>query len=103
MSRAFQSRRLSRDDSILTKTSERSIATTRDEVPKSIYWPADTLPQNVPHARIWTYGYNADVVSGFFRQNNHNSILKHANDFMVKLERTLRDDVSGLLKELCFV
>jgi hypothetical protein len=72
-------------------------------VRKSVYWPADILPDKVPDARIWTYGYNADVISGFFRQNNQNSILKHANDFLVKLERTLRDDVSGILTNNCLM
>jgi hypothetical protein len=59
---------------------------------KTVCWPAALLPEVLPDCSIWTYGYNADVI-GFFGQNNKNSILKHANDFMVKLERTLRDDV----------
>jgi hypothetical protein len=58
-----------------------------------IHWPAQTLPREIPQARIWTYGYNADVFAGLFRQNNTNSILKHANDLMVKLERTFDDEV----------
>ena len=64
---------------------------------KSVFWPSDVLPDKVPNARIWTYGYNADVISGLFRQNNQNSILKHANDLLVKLERKLRDEVSKIL------
>ncbi|PVH97016.1 hypothetical protein DM02DRAFT_96194 [Periconia macrospinosa] len=55
------------------------------------YWPAQILPSRVPRARIWTYGYNADVITGIFQANNKNSILQHANDLMVKLERTLDD------------
>ncbi|KAF2968399.1 hypothetical protein GQX73_g5137 [Xylaria multiplex] len=60
---------------------------------KTVYWPADLLPSAVPRARIWTYGYNADISSGFFRPNNKNSILEHGNDLMVKVERALRDEL----------
>ncbi|KAI0537644.1 hypothetical protein GGR58DRAFT_331670 [Xylaria digitata] len=60
---------------------------------ETVYWPADLLPSAVPRARIWTYGYNADVSSGFFRPNNQNSILEHGNDLMVKVERALRDEL----------
>jgi len=54
----------------------------------STFWPADLLPLAIPSARIWTYGYNADVI-GLFSANNKNSILQHGNDLMVKLERAL--------------
>jgi len=103
MSRTFQSLRPSHHGSDVPLAPDPSPATTStaSEVQKSVYWPADILPDKVPDARIWTYGYNADVISGFFGQNNQNSILKHANDFMVKLERTLRDDVSGDLTKNC--
>jgi hypothetical protein len=66
---------------------------------QAIHWPAQILPQEIPQARIWTYGYNADVIAGFFRQNNKNSILQHANDLMVKLERTFDDEVSWNLSQ----
>ncbi|KAJ2987975.1 hypothetical protein NUW58_g4219 [Xylaria curta] len=60
---------------------------------ETIYWPADLLPSVVPRAKIWTYGYNADVHVGFFQANNKNSILEHGNDFMMKVERALRDEL----------
>ncbi|GAW10696.1 hypothetical protein ANO14919_000310 [Xylariales sp. No.14919] len=60
---------------------------------EAIYWPADLLPLAVPRAKIWTYGYNADISGGFFRSNNQNSILEHGNDLMVKVERALRDEL----------
>lgn len=60
---------------------------------KTVCWPAALLPEVLPDCSIWTYGYNADAIGDFFGKNNQNSILKHGNDFMVKLERTLRDDV----------
>ena len=62
----------------------------------SVFWPVDILSHLVPKARIWTYGYNADVFGGFFKKNNLNSVLNHANDFKVKIRRELRDDVSAI-------
>lgn len=61
---------------------------------KAIYWSADLLPSAVPMAKIWTYGYNANVVGGSFQNINKNGILQHGNDFMVKVERGLKNDVS---------
>ncbi|KAI0184319.1 lipa and NB-ARC domain-containing protein, partial [Xylaria flabelliformis] len=61
---------------------------------KTIYWPADSLPSILPRAKIWTYGYNAGVNDKLFQPNNQNSILEHGNDFMMKMERALRDKVA---------
>lgn len=58
------------------------------------FWPADELPKIVPQANIYTYGYNADVIEGIFQENNKNSILQHGNDMMVRLERSIENDVS---------
>ncbi|KAI0858149.1 hypothetical protein F4860DRAFT_324727 [Xylaria cubensis] len=58
---------------------------------ETIYWPADSLPSILPRAKIWTYGYNASVNDKLFQPNNQNSILEHGNDFMMKMERALRD------------
>ena len=61
---------------------------------RPIYWPADMLPSLMPNAKIWTYGYNAEVIEGMFQANNQNSIMKHGVDLMAKVERILQDDVS---------
>ncbi|KAI0479955.1 hypothetical protein F4859DRAFT_454711 [Xylaria cf. heliscus] len=60
---------------------------------ETIYWPASSLPSVVPRAKIWTYGYNADVSGKLFQANTQNSILEHGNDFMVKVERALRNEL----------
>lgn len=62
---------------------------------KTVFWPAEILPVELPNARIFTYGYNADLAGGIFQGNNKNSILQHGNDLMVKLERTLKDQVGS--------
>ena len=61
---------------------------TDDDQPRNHpYWPLDLLPTDVPDAKIWTYGYDADVIEGMFRANNQNSVSQHGRDLMVKLER----------------
>jgi hypothetical protein len=59
----------------------------------TVYWPRDLLREAVPNARILTYGYNADVVSGFFRATNANSISQHGRDLMAEVERNTRNEV----------
>ncbi|PLB54716.1 hypothetical protein P170DRAFT_505433 [Aspergillus steynii IBT 23096] len=54
-----------------------------------VFWPADLLPFVVPNARIFTYGYDADVIGGIFNRASPNSILRHGNDLMVRLERVM--------------
>jgi hypothetical protein len=70
---------------------------------KDIFWPEEFLVPDLPQARIWTYGYSADVIGGFFTANNKNSISQHGRDFAVRLEREIDNEVclfpSRLLSE----
>ncbi len=59
----------------------------------SIYWPRDLLPLTIPNARIFTYGYNADIIGGLFQATSKNSISQHGQDLMVELEREIRNKV----------
>jgi hypothetical protein len=77
----------------LPQSTKKSLLINAARSHRTVCWPAEVLSQDMAQARIWTYGYNADVISGIFRANNKNSILQHANDFVVKLERTLDDSV----------
>lgn len=47
----------------------------------------------IPEARIWSYGYNADVMGGFFQANNKNSVSQHGRDLAVRLEREIENEV----------
>ncbi|OBT40517.1 hypothetical protein VE00_08999 [Pseudogymnoascus sp. WSF 3629] len=49
--------------------------------PSDIFWPEEYLVPDLPQARIWTYGYNADVIGGLFQANNQNSVSQHGRDF----------------------
>ena len=55
------------------------------------YWPYELLPTDIPDARIWTYGYNADVIDGVFRANNENSVSQHGRDLKEKLGREVEE------------
>ncbi|KAK6079549.1 hypothetical protein SCUP234_05718 [Seiridium cupressi] len=56
---------------------------------RKVFWPRDYLVPDLPIARVWTYGYNADVISGIFEGNNQNSVSQHGRDLQAKLERDL--------------
>jgi hypothetical protein len=58
----------------------------------TVFWPQDYLTQDIPEARVWTYGYNADVI-GIFEAKNHNSVSQHGQDLAVKLERDIENQV----------
>jgi hypothetical protein len=59
-----------------------------------VFWPNDYLTQDIPDARIWTYGYNADVIGGLFQANNQNSVSQHGRDLAVRVEREIENKVS---------
>ncbi|KAI2628042.1 hypothetical protein GGS26DRAFT_131200 [Hypomontagnella submonticulosa] len=52
-----------------------------------VFWPRELLSLDIPNARIYTYGYNADIIRGIFEASNRNNISQHALDMGAKLER----------------
>ena len=69
---------------------------TSEESPNKLFWPDEYLTQDIPEARVWTYGYNADAIGGLFEANNKNSLSQHARDFEARFEREIRNEVSML-------
>jgi hypothetical protein len=65
-----------------------------DEEPSQdgIFWPSDFLDHDLPDARLWTYGYNANVI-GIFEANNQNSVSQHGRDLSIQLERDIDNEV----------
>lgn len=59
-----------------------------------VFWPEDYLLDDIPQARVWTYGYDADVIEGLFKANNKNSVSQHGRDLAVRLEREIDDKVA---------
>jgi hypothetical protein len=60
---------------------------------RTVFWPQDYLIEDIPEARVWTYGYNADVIGGLFQSNNQNSVSQHGRDLAVKAEREIENEV----------
>jgi len=48
---------------------------------------------DIPEARIWTYGYNADVIGGLFKSNNKKCVSQHGRDLAGRLEREIKNEV----------
>jgi len=61
-----------------------------------VFWPNDFLAPDIPDARVWTYGYNADTIGGLFEANNKNSILQHGRDLAARIERVIENEVITL-------
>ena len=57
------------------------------------FWPEEFLTNDIPEARVWTYGYNADVIEGIFRASNKNNISSHGRDLAVRFDRDVDNAV----------
>ncbi|KAG8530141.1 uncharacterized protein KY384_005624 [Bacidia gigantensis] len=60
---------------------------------KRVFWPRDFLAEDIPQARVWTFGYNADVVE-LFLANNANSVSVHGSNLAIQLEREVDNEAS---------
>lgn len=56
---------------------------------RQILWPKDFLPQDFPRARIWIFGYNANVTTG----SSVADITTHAGSLLNQIgyERTTNE------------
>ena len=66
---------------------------------RQLFWPHDYLAKDIPQARVWTYGYNADVIGGLFQANNKNNVSGHGRDLKVRLERDIDNEVDPIYSE----
>ena len=57
------------------------------------FWPEHYLVADIPEARVWTYGYEVDVLHVNTKANNQNTVFQHSQDLAVKLERDITNDV----------
>ena len=61
-----------------------------------VFWPDEFLVEDLPDARIWTWGYDADAFSGFFKASNRNTVSQHSQDLQVQIEREVYNEASDL-------
>ncbi len=78
---------------ILKITRSTSTDETEGCASRTLFWPNEYLIQDIPEARVWTYGYNADAIGGLFQADNRNSVSQHGRDLAVKLEREVENEV----------
>ena len=62
---------------------------------QQVFWPKEYLAEDIPQARVWTYGYNADVIGGLFQANDKNCVSAHGRDLAVRLERDIDNEVTS--------
>ena len=60
---------------------------------QQVFWPKEYLAEDISQARVWTYGYNADVIGGLFKANDKNCVSAHGRDLAVRLEREIDNEV----------
>ncbi|KAL9595914.1 MAG: hypothetical protein Q9179_004796 [Wetmoreana sp. 5 TL-2023] len=77
------SARLPRSDSMQNGTNTRQ---------RQLFWPHDYLAKDIPQARVWTFGYNADVIGGLFQAGDKNSVSQHGRNLAVRLEREIDNE-----------
>ncbi|KAI8651259.1 NB-ARC domain-containing protein [Fusarium keratoplasticum] len=84
----------SRDRSFksLFRRSRPSPDTTPDIELQRPFWPDEFLAQDLREARVWTYGYNANVIEGLFQASNQNSVSQHGRDLAARLERDVDNE-----------
>lgn len=58
-----------------------------------VFWPEEFLAHDLRDARVWTYGYNADVIGGLFVANNQNSISQHGRGLANRVEQDIDNEV----------
>ena len=56
---------------------------------KDVYWPKDLLCEDIPKARIMTFGYNSGVTKGY-KAANQGNIFSHARNLLYGLETKRR-------------
>ena len=52
------------------------------------FWLRDSLPEEIPYARILTYGYNADITRQNLRQWTHQTLPTQAETLLQELTRS---------------
>jgi len=95
LTEAATTRKRKRTSSLCLATSSASTASNEAEENSNakIFWPNDYLTEDIPEARIWTYGYNADVIGGMFAASNQNTISQHSQDLAVRVAREIENEV----------
>jgi hypothetical protein len=67
----------------------------RSATRKKVMWPRDLLPDDLPNARIFTFGYDADLVSGLNSTAGAKlTFIQYSNELFAALDQELDNEVS---------
>jgi len=68
-------------------------------VERKVFWPRDLLPNDIPDARIYTYGYDADVIGMSSSKGKSSTTFTNlAQNMLMDLGRGLEDNVIHLVQ-----
>jgi hypothetical protein len=84
----------------VSSPSSLDISDAADLAGRGVFWPSVFLSEDISNARIFTYGYNADVVAGLFQSSNSNNIFEHTTTMVARLKRELEGHDVG--SRLCY-
>ncbi|KAI0103294.1 ankyrin [Nemania sp. FL0031] len=59
-----------------------------------VYWPRDLVPDLLPKARVFTFGYDSTIKHFLSGQISQNSLSGYAADFLYALEGARRQDIT---------
>ncbi|RYP73986.1 hypothetical protein DL771_003297 [Monosporascus sp. 5C6A] len=77
----------------LSTEPEAFLSRTRTSVAKKVFWLRDLLPDDLPDARIFTFGYNADLVSlSSTGAKTKLTFTQYAHELLITLDRELDDE-----------
>ena len=68
---------------------------------RNVHWPSQLLGQNIPDARILSFGYDADIVH-FWGQASNNRLTNHAEDLVGDFAR-FREGTETETRPIIFV
>ncbi|KAI9897237.1 hypothetical protein N3K66_008259 [Trichothecium roseum] len=60
--------------------------------PPTPFWPDEFLRDDLPEARVWTYGYNANVFEGLFAPSNKHGVEQHGDDLAITFGREIENE-----------
>ncbi|KAF9889345.1 hypothetical protein FE257_007455 [Aspergillus nanangensis] len=66
-----------------------------------IFWPKDFLPQDIPHARVFVYGYNSNISNPQAMSNA--SVKDHANTLLNLLDMERSPQINARPPKIIFI
>lgn len=79
-------------ESELTESTEGK-SYSKTDVKTKVFWPNDFLVEDLAQARIWTYGYNADLIREMFDAHGKTSISQYGEKLVSRIALDIENEV----------